>query len=223
MNAWRGTQRARDFFCICATWTFETFMKFNNKWLLTMMASAVLAACGGGSSETVTETFSPASQLAAQPEVKYSSGCFVFLPNLAGPISPYTAAFAPSPWRTTVITVQGSLSDPSAIVSAEIRDYLDAACTKQSQRVYAKGVATFSADTKSLTDNTGALTKVGRKGQLKIDDFSLAGISLSASPAGAVVNFVVVDEGDKLYFAKGSSGADGYPFVLSATPAFKQP
>jgi len=182
-------------------------MKSKIKLLSCVLLSSALAACGGGgdSSTTTTTTNSPA-ELAT---TNYSTGCVV---DAGGSTK-------------TDIAVQGVLSASGAVTaSVDVTHYSDAGCATRSQWMHTKGPATLTGGTKVLTN--GAVSKTGQKGQLVINDVGMYGVSLNVSPTGQTANFVVVDEGSKLYFGKGASlggrvPADGFPYTLSLTPVNK--
>lgn len=177
-------------------------MKLKNHFAIALVAASITAACGGSDGGTGDLQL---AQTADAVETKYSTGCVSVNHNPG--------------WQKVDITISRVPFETKGIASVDFGEYSDSACTNLGSRVYLKGPADWSGGPKTLT--RGAATKVGAKGVFAPDSMTLFGVSLNFVPTSQKLNFVVVDEGDLLYFGTGFRDTDGYPPEISKYSAHK--
>ena len=185
-------------------------MKFNNL-LLTVLASATLAACGGGGDSGTTPIVQTANSFDADAGT-YSSGCMA---NPSG-----------SSHLITLVVTPVAAAD-KATVSVHAQSYNTAGCTTSVKTdLTILGEITRLSQTKVITGTGVGSTK---SGTAKTVEFKYSGLQLAMGNlaftvptlgATAKVGFLI--EADKFYALTRSRTADGLPDSFSSTVLTKQ-
>jgi hypothetical protein len=185
-------------------------MKFNTL-LLSALASATLAACGGGGDSGTTPVVQTANSFDAEAGT-YSTGCMA---NSIGG----------SDIITLVITPVAAADKAS--VSVHAMRYNTAGCTTSVKTDFTVlGEITRLSQTKVITGTGVGSTK---SGTAKTVEFKYSGLQLAmgnlaftvpAPGATATVGFLI--EADKFYALARSRTADGLPDSFSSTVMTKQ-
>ena len=184
-------------------------MKFNT-FLLTVLASITLVACGGGGDSGTTPVVQTANSFDAEAGT-YSTGCMA---ESRGS-SLVTLVVAPVP------------ATDKATVSVHAKSYNTAGCTTSVRTDFTVlGEITRLSQTKVITGTGVGSTK---SGTAKTVEFKYSGLQLAMGPlfftvptpgATAKVGFLI--EADKLYALTRSRTADGLPDSFSSTVLTKQ-
>ena len=185
-------------------------MKFNNL-LLTVLASATLAACGGGGDSGTTPIVQTANSFDADAGT-YSTGCMA---NSIGGSESLTLAVTPV------------AATDKATVSVHAVRYNTVGCTTSVRNdLTVLGEITRLDQTKVITGTGVGSTK---SGTAKTVEFKYSGLQLAMGNlaftvptpgATAKVGFLI--EGNKFYALTRSRTADGLPDSFSSTVMTKQ-